>query len=328
MSRASRLLVGCLLAVSAAQAQGGLFQGLTVRFSGGLDHMSGLDDVNGQIRQMNTYFGIDGDWVQDAQGQDVSSGWAPYLKVPELNNRPNMGLTLEMAVLSSPYTRLTVGLEYAGGATAASNLFAFAPTAGFEASIFAEETVDVDHIMATCRYSLKDPNLPLFAHAGLGLGLGTIEAEGRYIQKQVSQFADDPMQGELVTQHAVYAEADGSALTARLFVGAEYELGNMSLMLDVGYNHMAFGELDGTTEEYFRDFNGDWELWQVTGAPDARYEFVPLISESLQRAVDNATAIARGLPVDESPIDLTGDAKALDYDLSGGFVRFSVGYRF
>jgi hypothetical protein len=136
------------------------------------------------------------------------------------------------------------------------------------------------------------------------------------------------MFGEVVTMHTVLAEYDGSALTARLFVGTEYDLGPMSVMLDLGYNYMNFGELDGKTAEQFRSSEGELETWQVTGAPDTRYEFVPLIAESLQRAVQNAFAVAGGGVADESPIDLTGDAKAIEYDLSGGYFRVSLGYRF
>lgn len=325
MLRASCLAVCCLSLLSVAQAQP---LGLTVRLHGGISRLGGLDGLNDQISSMNHYFGTDGTWVRDAQGQDNFAGWAPYLNVPSLNNRPDMGISVERDLLNRETNRLTVGVEYAGGANSSSNVFEFSPGAGFTASIFAKETVDVRNFMATCRYSLKDPNLPLYLHAGLGLGYGSITSKGSYVQKQVSQFETDPQFGEVITMHAVLADYDGKALTGRLALGVEYLLGSMSFQFDLGYDQMNFGELDGKTQEFFRSPEGVFEEWAITNAPDTRYEFVPLISESLQRAVDNATAVLRGEPVDESPIDLSGDVKSIEYDLSGGYARFSVGYRF
>lgn len=329
MLRASCLAVTCLFALSAAHAQpaAGPLHGFTLRLHGGLDHMAGLGDLNDQIHSMNQYFGTTGSWVEDTKGQDFGTGWAPYLKVPELNNRPDMGLTLEKDLINWPHSRLVAGLEYSAGASSSSNTFEFSPGAGLQASISGKESVDVSNLLATCRYSLRDPNLPLFAHVGLGLGFGSIEATGSYIQMQVSQYDADALFGGVVT-HTVLADYDGSALTARLFVGAEYDMGPMAIMLDLGYNHMNFDELDGNTTEQLRSNEGVMESWQVTGAPDTRYEFVPLISESLQRAAENARNELLGRPVDESPIDLSGDVKSIAYDLSGGYARLSLGYRF
>jgi hypothetical protein len=336
MPRVTRLLAASLFVATAVQAQseGGLLSGFTIRLHGGLDHMAGLSTLNDQIHSMNSYFGAHGTWVQDAQGENVQVQWAPYLKIADLANRPDMGLTVEKDLLKWERSRLVVGMEYTGGAASTSNLFEFTPGTGFRASVFAKESVEVKNIMASCRYSVKDANLPLHGHVGLGVGMGDITAAGIYIQHQTIQSDTDPMFGELAAQHVVQADYDGSALTGRLFVGAEVELGPMSLLLDMGYNYMNFGKLDGSTTQSFRDLTGVMEAMPVENAPGTRYEFAPLISAGLQRARDNAIALALGLPVDTSPIDLNdpslhlGAPATVDYDLSGGFVRLSVGYRF
>lgn len=333
MPRLSHFAASTLALVLAAQAQ----IGLTVRFLGGLDHMEGLDGLNAQIDGMNTYFGVDGTWVRDAQGDlgAFDGVWAPYMKVPELTNRPDMGLALEMVVLKGERTRFLAGLEATAGATSTSNIFLFT-NGSTQSSIYAEEALDVKNLMATCRYSLKDQNLPLHAHIGLGLGLADIAATGLYQQMGVTFDPNaEELSEDLELQHMVSADYDGSALSARLFVGAEIEAGPLSFMLDLGYNHMNFGELDGNTTQVLRNpISLELEEVEATGAPDTRYEFAPLISATLQQARDNALRIARGQAPYEGPVDLTdsdlhwGTPKAIEYDLSGGFARFSVAFRF
>lgn len=335
MPRASRLLASSLLIALAAQAQeGGLLSGFTIRFHGGLDHMAGLSDLNDQIRQMNEYFGTNGTWVSDAQGENFDFGWAPYLKIASIQNRPDMGITVERTMLSGARSRLIIGAEYTAGAASTSNLFEFTPGTGTLASAFAEEKVDVASMMATCRYSLKDVNLPLHVHVGLGVGMAEIEALGRYLQEQDSPYQADPMYGLRVPMQTIIANYDGSALEGRLFMGAEMEIGPLSVLLDLGYNHMDFGDLDGTTVQEFRGEDGVMDELAATGAPDTRYEFAPLISASLQYVRDNAIREAMGLPPNTDPIDLTdpelhwGTPQAISYDLSGGYARLSIGYRF
>lgn len=337
MPHVSKLLATTLLLSAAALAQpsNGLLSGFTVRFHGGLDHMSGLEDLNNHISGMNAYFGQNGTWVTDAQGENVNVGnWAPYLRVKSLKNRPDMGLTVERTWISWPHSRLVAGLEYTAGATATSNLFRFSIGTGFTPSIFAEERVDVSNVMATCRYSLKDLNLPLHAHVGLGLGLGNIESTGTYIQKSNSFFETDPLFNKEVIQHSIDAAYDGSALTGRLFLGTEVELGPVSLFLDLGYNHMNFDKLDGETTQLFRSPTGEMVEVPLAGEPDTRYEFAPLISASLQYQRDNALRQAIGLPPFSEPLDLNdpdlqwGAPKPISYNLSGGYARFSIGYRF
>lgn len=335
MPRVTRLLVTGLLVAATAQAQDeGLLKGVTVRFHGGLDHLAGLDGLNDQIHGMNAYFGENGTWVEDAQGQVQENGWAPYLKIRDLGNRPDMGLTVERNMLTGERSRMVAGIEYTSGAASTSNLFEFTPGSGFHASVFAKEALEVKNIMATCRFSLKDANLPLHAHAGFGLGQGQITATGVYFQQQTIGFETDPMFGELAPMHLVQADYDGKSLTGRLFIGSEVELGPISFLVDLGYNYMDFGKLTGATTETFRDKFGVMQAMAVTNVPTTRYEFAPLISASLQRTVINAFRVANGLPEDTSPVDLAdpnlqwGAPKAIEYDLSGGYARFSVGYRF
>jgi hypothetical protein len=335
MSRVSCLLAATLVLTAAVHAgENGLLSGFTVRLHGGLDHLANLDDLNGQIRLMNTYFGIDGTWVEDAQGQSQDNGWAPYLRMPEFANRPDMGLTIERDLLKWERSRLVAGLEFTAGAASSSNLFEFSPGTGFKASVFAKEDVDARNVMATCRYSIKDSNLPVHAHVGLGLGMATIKSAGRYIQFQTIFSDMDPDAGEYRPQHWIQADYDGSTISGRLFVGGEVELGPMNLMLDLGYDYMNFGELEGSTTQTFRGTDGTNHGIAVSGAPDTRYTFVPLISASLQRMVQNAFLAAAGLPPITTPVDLTdpelqwGAPQPIKYDLSGGYVRLSVGYHF
>ena len=326
-----------LALVLAAHAQTGLFTGYTVRFLGGLDHLAGLEGLNDQVRGMNAYFGVDGTWVRDAQGNlgGFEGVWAPYLNVPELTNRPDMGLALEKVLMQGERTRLLAGLEYTAGAASTSNIFLFT-NGTTQSSIYAAEELEVSNMMATCRYSLKDLNLPFHAHAGLGLGLANITASGMYQQMGITFDPNaEELSEELDVQHLIQADYDGSALSARLFVGAEYELGPMSFILDLGYNHMNFGELEGSTTQVLRNATSlELEEVEVIGEPGTRYEFAPLISASLQHARDNALRIARGLPPIDGPVDLTdtslqwGTPKAIEYDLSGGYARLGLAFRF
>jgi|GEM_PF-2350444 len=337
MSRLSTLLATSLALALAANAQSGLFTGYTVRMLGGLDHLAGLDGLNDQVRGMNHYFGVDGTWVADAQGSlgGFADVWAPYLEVPEFTNRPDMGLSIEKVVLQGERTRLLAGVEYTAGATSTSNIFLFT-NGTTQNSIWAKEELDVSNIMATCRYSLKDTNLPLHAHVGLGLGLADITTAGSYMQMGVTFDPNaEELSDELEVQHMIQADYDGSAITARLFVGTELEFGPMSFILDLGYNHMNFGELDGSTRQYLRNAQSlELEEIEAIGVPDTRYEFAPLISATLQQNLANAELVQRGLPPYEGPVDLSnpdlqwGAPKAIEYDLSGGYARFSVAFRF
>jgi hypothetical protein len=321
----SGLALGLLVSTAAAAGMG-----LTVRLHGGLDGLSGLDGVNDGITSLNTYFGKDGSWVADAQGENADTGgWAPWLRVEELNNRPDMGITVEKELPLSAFTRVIFGVEASFGNIGTSGLFEFQPpNSNLEASVWNEEHIEVSSFQLTSRYSLKDPNLPLWAHAGLGLGLAQIDATATYLHASSVFNELDPMYGEIAPIHTIDAAYDGSALTARLFVGFEYMLGSNVFQLDLGYNHMDFGELDGNTTTAFRDNFGVMQEVEVTNVPDTRYEFVPVISYTLQDARDDAiwTAIT-GLPPLDEPVDLH-NPNAIEYDMSGGYVRLSYGYRF
>jgi hypothetical protein len=330
------------LFVSAAAAQG---LGLTVRLHGGLDGLGSIDALNDGIASTNTYFSDEGTWVADAQGSETAGAtrWAPWLRLEELNNRPDMGIVVEKMFQLSPYTRLFMGLDAAAGNISSSALFEFQPpNSNLEGSVWFDEHIAVSNIQFTSRYSVKDPVLPLFAHAGLSLGLGQIEATADYINLGTSFSELDPLYGEMAPTHTITGSFDGDALTARLFVGFEYEMGASVFQLDMGYNHMDFGELDGSTVVAFRDPNGDMIPVDIVlneaGDPlSTRYEYASLISLSLQNArLDAIWELVTGLPADDSALILEDpegfynlpEAKAIDYDMSGGYVRLSVGYRF
>ncbi len=324
------------LFVSAASAQG---LGLTVRFHGGLDGLGSADALNDGIAATNTYFSDEGTWVRDAQGEDAAGAtrWAPWLRMDELNNRPDMGVVIEKMFPLSPFTRLFMGLDLSAGNMSTSALFEFQPpNSNLDGSVWADEHLEVSNIQLTARYSIKDPVLPLFAHAGMALGLGQITATANYINESTSFSELDPLYGESAPAHTIHGEFDGDALTARLFLGFEYEFGASVFQLDLGYNHMDFGELDGSQVVAFRDLNGEMIpveiLLNEEGDPlNTRYEYASLISMTLQNARDDAIWEAiTGLPADDSPLILSDgfNAKPIDYDLSGGYVRLSVGYRF
>jgi len=332
----ARVFATCLLTGAAAAQSGGVLDGLTVRFLGGLDHMGGIDGLNAGIRGMNEYFGPDGTWLVDAQGSDLGQGaWSPVLKMDELTNRPDLGLAIEYPVLRREHTRLLVGLEYTAGAASTSGEFSYVPpSSNLEGSLFNEERVDVSNVMLTGRFSLKDLDLPLHAHVGAGLGFASIDTEARFIAGSTVVADADPELGNWAPYQTIDAVYDGDAMTARLFVGCEYDFGPFSAMLDVGYNHMDFGDLDGETTLTFRDQIGDDAGRMVeyvvdpATVPGTRYELAPLISNSLQELRDRVVMETLGFPVDESaPID-GGSPSAISYDLSGGYVRFGLAFTF
>jgi opacity protein-like surface antigen len=332
----ARALVACLLTGSAAAQSVDLLDGLSLRFFGGLDRMGGIDELNSSIRGMNDYFGPNGTWVVDAQGDILGdANWSPVLKIESLTNRPDLGLAVEKSILRSEHTRLTVGLEYAAGATSTSGEFAFTPPfSNLEGSVWSKERVEVSNFMLTGRYSLRDLNLPMLAHVGAGLGYGSIDTHGHFLAGSTVVMEEDPDLGDWAPYQIIDAEYDGNALTARLFVGMEVEVGPMSFLVDLGYNHMDFGDLEGSTRLQFRQQMGpnagtffDMEVDPAT-VPDTRYELAPLISASLQDVRDRAIFEAiYGVPAPVQPLDV-GNPAAISYDLSGGYVRFSVGFRF
>lgn len=331
----SRAIAVCLLTGAAAAQSGGVLDGLTVRFLGGLDHMGGIDGLNAGIDGMNTYFGPDGTWAADAQGQDLSGGgWSPVLEMKGLTNRPDLGLAVEKAILRTDYTRLLLGLEWASGATSTSGEFSFTPPASnLNGSIWNEERVSVDNIMLTGRYSLKDPNLPLHGHVGMGVGYGSIDTEARFIGGSTMVSEDDPDLGNWAPYQIIEAAYDGNAVTARVFLGFEYGFGPLSALIDFGYNYMDFGKLDGKTTLQFRDQIGadagtfDEVPIDPATVPDTRYEFAPLIQASLQENQLRSAADLLGMPYEQAPLD-AGNPKAIEYDLSGGYVRFGLAFNF
>ncbi len=327
------LVAAGILVASTLHAEGltGLLHGFSIRVDGGLNSLSSLDGLNDGIRGMNQYFGTDGSWIQDAQGESFQFDWSPILQMPTIDNTTRMGIALERALPLSDYTRVVVGLEYSGGASSSSNLFSFSSAAGGsggEGSLWASERVEYSNTMLTARYSLRDLNYPLHAHVGLGLGMASLTNEASYQQAATIGVQSDPSYGEVDDQQLVFADYDGDTFSGRLFAGLEWNMGPASLFLDFGYDYMDFGALDGTTTMQLRDVDGTMVNYELSGVPAGRYELVPAISATLSEVRDRMIIEAiTGIPQPNDPIDVEG-ARGIEFDMSGGFVRFSMAYNF
>ncbi len=333
MIRSVRLgLSLCLLAGFAQAEESSFLQGFSLRLHGGINNMTSFDDLNRAIHDLNHYFGRYGTWVEDAQGGS-DFNWAPNLQVPDLVNRSDLGITLEKDLLTWPHSRLVVGLEYMEGSSGASNIWEFDVSVGnIEGVLWDSENLSVSTSLLTARYSLKDLHLPLHGHIGLGLGMGRLDATGRFSYGQTVFVDTDPEYGELAPFMDIDASHDGTAPAGRLFVGLEHERGPMVLTLDLGYNWLDFGELDGSTTLRVRNPEGEMEEREVINVPDTRHDLAPVVSATFIHLRTEAIYEIWGIPFDDridGALNSIGvDPSAINYDLSGGFVRLSLGYRF
>lgn len=343
--RQTILIAGILLATSLqARTDGTLLSGFSIRLHGGLNNLAGLDALNDGVSGMNQYLGTDGTWVLDAQGDDFGFDWAPYVSLSQLNNAALGGVSIEYELQLSDFTRLVLGGEYSGGGSRSSNLFAWDVTQGGTGTIWVSEDLDLSSMLLSARYSLKDLNLPLHAHIGLGLGMASLDSRASYIQANTVAVPSDPLVGEVAPQHTIEADFSGDTFAGRLFAGFEWDFGFASLMLDAGYDYMDFGALDGDTVTQLRyigsdpAYAGEMINVQHVGLDDGRLELAPIISGDLRYL--NALARSAFLqPVGVTTADdgslwytnavqFQQSPREIEYDMSGGFVRFSVAYHF
>lgn len=332
-----------LLAGFAGSAQSAnLMNGFSVRFNTGLNHLAGFTGMNDYISSLNHYYGLEGIFPYDVAagsdfggdfGNDPFGGWRPQFKMDDFRNDTTFGFTVEKVVRETQYTKLYAGLEYFSGNTDTGSNFDFEVQGNISGSIVASERIELSGVMASARYSLRDLTLPLSGYVGLGLGMASLDALGYegFFQNNLSS-------GNFIEFHRIKAEHDGTALAGRVFVGLERSMGSVSVMADFGYNLLNFGELDGKTTVHMVDlnpFSPDYETMrevQIVGAPDTRYDLLPLI-----RMVGNSTRLDPLLesghldfadyetPRNSDPI---AAPKPIDYDFSGGFFKLGIGYNF
>jgi hypothetical protein len=325
------LCLGLTIATMAtvATAETSFISGLTVRVIGELDRMSNLSDLNDSITEMNYYYGPDGDWVQHINGSEAASNWGSILHTEHVNVRPRMGISLEYDVMRFEHSSVNVGLEYTAGSTTERHVFPYSiPPVYQDGSLDYSEKVELSNIMATASYKLRDLNLPVSAHVGAGLGMSKLTQEGIFI------LAGETMVGteNVMTDQLVLSSfGEESMLTGRIFAGMEYSLGPVGFRVDLGYDFMDFGPVESDTEISIWNFNpedGEYNSMEIIGASGDRYEFQPVLhSANIRFREFNSTFDAS---IFSEPLEFQEDniAETIEYNLSGGFARFTIGYHF
>ncbi len=340
----ARFVPACAIAilvagVGVAQSQN-LLSGFSIRLSTGFENIQGMDDLNGYITNLNDYYSGD-IWPYDAAaganfgggfGSDPFDGWRPVFSMDDFSIANPFAIMIEKSVRATEYTRILAGLEFSGSSGAVSNNFDFTVGGNTDGSIRAREALSFSSIMLTGRFSLKDPNLPLHAHVGAGLGNATLESEGVLTFAQTSFVTS-----EFYEFQRIEMTHDKSTLSGRIFAGLEWNLGRTSLMLDGGYNFLDFGELEGTTDVYLANIqNGEQSRVEVVGAPgDVRYDPLPLVRYlfNAQRTNQNPTGnppaqIDMNTVPANWPTPTIQAPQAFEYDLSGSFLRVSLAFAF
>ncbi len=337
----------CVLAGAASAQTTSLTEGFSLQLNGGLQQMGGLDDLKNQISGMNHYFGEYGEFVSDAQRGVDTGEWAPYLKIANPSSWDHIGVHLRKDLMRWEHSALTVGTRYLGGSTHESSLFHYTVPnqTSMEGKIWGEEYISASSYMLTCGYKLRDRVLPLWLKAELGLGMATLETQGRYTFSATNFTVDqeDPAYGEIGIVQDLVADYDGDTFCADICIGFEYTIGRLGIQLDAGYSYMNFGELtDGNTTYRAIGQDGQVVEYQLINVPDGRYEFVPAIRAALTHMVD--LQLNNGEPLIGYPEGLGAGVidvdyytsqrldipapQLIEYDLSGPYARFGISVYF
>jgi hypothetical protein len=270
----------------------------------------GADDLNHDINYVDNMF------HQMTQGYYL-------LNTTNFKNLPNGSLALE----TNLGKLFNLGVEFTYGAESRDGSFSMAPGGALDNSVSRSEELIFKGALAYATYQIRDRKLPLFLYAGLGVGYGYLNSNG----KLRTTDSNNEEQVER-TRWKFNSENSGTAPLARAFLGFEYEtFGSGFFFWEGGYDYMNFGELDGTTtlsgtamtvsvdDEGQLQLNpGDELNYHWEGSRPETWDFI-------QGEFDEEHNI--WIPLyDTYTGEYNGDF--IDFDLSGFYFKAGLGFRF